>query len=280
MKNMDNVICNVCSYGDTDIGPVRDNNEDNFFRADMSLAVQYSDGKITDEKVGLYILCDGMGGHQKGEVASALGVQELRRLLMGFFLLPNALQFDDFEALLVESLKQANDAIFEVNEKEGLAETGKVMGTTAIASLFVGNRCYVANVGDSRCYLINHSGIVQLTEDHNLATSLLKTGRVKTKEEAEKIWGAKMLTQALGTEGEGGVDPYVTSFEISESSYLLLSSDGLTDVVSEEEIFSIIKSSRGNLRKAVSKLIKRAYKNKTSDNTTVILVRFDVLSEK
>ena len=273
---MESKVCNVCSYGKTNVGPVRTNNEDNFFRSEMNFIFPDENGVMQDERVGLYVLCDGMGGHQKGEVASAAAVNELKRILMGFMLSPNVLQFDDFETLLIESIKQANDVVLKINEDEGIPPEARRMGTTTVTALFTGNRCFVAHVGDSRCYLVKHGAIKQLTEDHNLASYLLKSGIFKTREEADKAHGAKSLTQALGPSESSSIEPSVTSFEVDESCYLILCSDGLTDVVTDEEIASIVTSSRGNLKKTTEKLIKRAYKNKTADNITVIAVRFDI----
>ena len=269
-------VCNVSSYGKTNVGPVRNNNEDNFFRAEMNFIVPDENGVMQDERIGLYVLCDGMGGHQKGEVASAAAVNEIKRLLMGFMLSPNALQFEDFDDLLVESIKQANDVVLKINEDEGIPPEARRMGTTTVVALYTGNHCYLSHVGDSRCYLVKNGAIKQLTEDHNLASYLVKTGIFKTKEEADRAHGAKSLTQALGPAESSSINPSTFSFEIDESCYLILCSDGLTDVVTEEEIASIVTSSRGNLKKTTEKLIKRAYRNKTADNITIIIVRFDV----
>lgn len=274
-----NVVCSVSSYGVSNVGPVRTNNEDNFFRSEMNfISPAETAGQMKDERVGLYILCDGMGGHQKGEVASAAAVHELKRLLMAFLLSPNALDFDEFEELLAQSLRQANDLILDINEREGIMMEEKRMGTTAVIALFTGKKCYVAHIGDSRCYLLKPPAINQLTEDHNLASHFLKAGIMKTREEAERMKGAKMLTQALGPVDSSSLEPSVMSFDIDESCYLVLCSDGLTDVVTNEEIASIVKSSRGNLRKATEKMVKRAYKNKTADNITIIIARFDVIA--
>lgn len=273
---MKNEICSVSSYGVTNVGPVRNNNEDNFFRAEMSYLSQNEDGSMKDERVGLYLLCDGMGGHQKGEVASAAAIQELKRLLLGFLISPNALEFDEFEELLSESLKQANDVVLKINEDEGIPEEARRMGTTGVVALFTGRKCYVAHVGDSRCYLVKGGRIARLTEDHNYATYLLRSGIFKTREEAEKARSAKALTQALGPYDSSTINPDVTSFDIDEQSYLILCSDGLTDVVSDEEIAAITRSSRGNVRKLTDKLVKRAYKNGTADNITIVIARFDV----
>ncbi len=273
---MKNNVCNVSSYGKTNVGPVRNNNEDNFFRSEINFILPDENGVMQDERIGLYILCDGMGGHQKGEVASSAAVSELKRLLMGFMLSPNAINFEDFDELLVESIKQANDVVLKINEDEGIPPEARRMGTTAVVALYAGNRCYVSHVGDSRCYLVKNGAIKQLTEDHNLASYLLKSGIFKTKEDAENARGGKSLTQALGPSDSSSLDPSTFSFDVDESCYLILCSDGLTDVVTDEEIASIVTASRGNLKKTTEKLIKRAYRNKTADNITIIAVRFDV----
>lgn len=273
-------VINVTSYGATNVGPVRNNNEDNFFRNEMSYVMMDEDGVMRDKRVGLYLLCDGMGGHQKGEVASASAIQELKRLLLGFFLSPEAVMFDDFEELLSQALKQANDVVYNINIEEGIPEDARRMGSTGVAALYNNGRCYVAHVGDSRCYLVKGGKIYRLTEDHNYATYLLKSGIFKTREEAERAHQARALTQALGPYDSSTIQPDVTSFEIDEQACLILCSDGLTDVVSDQEIAGIASSEHGNPRKMTERLIKQAYKNGTHDNITVVVARFDIAGKK
>ncbi len=272
---MDQLILDLKSFAITDVGPVRQNNEDCFFAAEISASCSDTVTFLPQGKTGLYILCDGMGGHQKGEVASFTIVNELKRLITSLLLSPNVVYIDNFGELLSQAVKQANDVVLGINLSEKIGIDERRMGTTVVMAVVVAARVYIVHVGDSRCYLIDDGNIEQLTEDHCLANQLLRMGVFKTPEEAYKARGARSLTQAIGPREGKFVNPGVRLLEAKSGSYYLLCSDGLTDVVSPKEIRDIIASGRGNLKRIAKKLIKTAYKNKTADNITVIVFRID-----
>jgi serine/threonine protein phosphatase PrpC len=262
------------SYGATDLGPVRENNEDDFFGVEFSFSMPdtLSIGGREIKQRGLYIVCDGMGGHQKGEVASALVVRELRKKLMPF--LVEEIPPTNFEEEIKEVVKEANDVLLEVNIMEGIPANEGRMGTTLVAVVAFENEIFIAHVGDSRCYYYSKGEISLLTVDHNLAMQALHSGTFKTREEAEQMRGGKVLTQAIGPREGIHLIPDARREVIRGDAYLVLCSDGLTDVVSDQEIRDIIEKGNGNLRRITNRLIQAAYHNSTRDNITVLVIRF------
>jgi serine/threonine protein phosphatase PrpC len=262
------------SYGATDLGPVRENNEDDFFGVEFSFSMPdtLSIGGREIKQRGLYIVCDGMGGHQKGEVASALVVRELRKKLMPF--LVEEIPPTGFEDELKEVIKEANDVLLEVNIMEGIPANEGRMGTTLVAVVAFENEIFVAHVGDSRCYHYSKGEIALITEDHNLAMQALHSGTFKTREEAEQMRGGKVLTQAIGPREGIHLIPDAKREVIRGDAYLVLCSDGLTDAVNDQEIKQIIDMGNGNLRRITNRLIQTAYQNSTRDNITVLVIRF------
>lgn len=270
---MNSYIMELKSFASTDMGPVRENNEDCFFSAEISASCSDSVTFLPQGKTGLYILCDGMGGHQKGEVASFTVVNELKRLITSLLLSPNIAYIDNFGELLAQAVKQANDAVFSINISENIGIDERRMGTTVVMAVVLCGKIYIVHVGDSRCYLVNNSSIEQLTEDHCLANQLLKLGVFKTPEDAFRARGAKALTQAVGPREGKFLNPDIKILDADSGSYLVLCSDGLTDVVTPDEIKKIVISGKSNLKRITNKLIKTAYKNSTSDNITIIIVK-------
>ena len=270
---MKSYVMELKSFALTDVGPVRENNEDCFFSAEISASCSDSVSFLPQGKTGLYILCDGMGGHQKGEVASFTIVNELKRLVTSLLLSPNLAYIDNFGELLAQAVKQANDEVLAINLSENIGIDERRMGTTVVMAVAVCGKIYIVHVGDSRCYLINNDSVEQLTEDHCLANQLLKLGVFKTQEEAFRARGAKALTQAIGPREGKFLNPDVTVLDATQGSYLILCSDGLTDVVSAEEIKKIVLSGKSNLKRITNKLIKTAYAKSTSDNITIIAVK-------
>jgi len=264
----------IDSFGMTDLGPVRDNNEDDFFAVEFNFSQPDSlciGGRSVKQR-GLYILCDGMGGHQKGEVASALIVRELRKRLMPFLVeeVPPA----GFEDEIKEIIKEANDVLLEVNILEGIPAHEGRMGTTLVCVIAFENELFIAHVGDSRCYKISKGELSLLTEDHNLAMQALHAGTFKSRGEAEQMRGGKVLTQAIGPREGIHLIPDARRELIRSDCYILLCSDGLSDEVKDEEVKEIVEQGEGNIRRIVRRLIQRAYQNKTRDNITVILIKF------
>ena len=223
--------------GKTDKGKVRDNNEDFFFAG----------GK-------LLVIADGMGGHNAGEVASKMAVDTVVSLL------ENA--EGDYEKLLIESIAEANKNVFEMasGEREG-------MGTTIDIGICDSGKLYLGHVGDSRVYVIRNNAAVKITEDHSYVEMLLKKGEI-TPEEAENYPMKNMITRAIGVGKEVEGDFYEFSLEAGDK--ILFCTDGLTNMVSDEEIADIVGKSE-SAEKAASALVERANAAGGKDNITVIV---------
>lgn len=264
----------ICSFGLSDLGPVRENNEDDFFCVDFCFSQPdklHISGRGLKQR-GLYILCDGMGGHQKGEVASALMVREMRKKLLPLLL--EEIPHNAFEDMLRHIIRDANDIILEVNIHEKISSNEGRMGTTVVAAIAYENEVFVAHVGDSRCYKYCNGELTRLTEDHNLAMQAFHAGTFKTREEAEKMRGGKVLTQAIGPREGQYLNTSIKRDLFRGDGYLLLCSDGLTDAVNDDEIKKILEDGKGNLRRMCRQLTMKAYLNHTRDNISVILASF------
>ena len=226
----------------TDIGRVREGNEDSFL-------VEHP----------LYAVADGMGGHRGGEVASQLAletVEELSRRGRGS---------------LAEQIREANRAVFE-RSAEDRAVTG--MGTTLTAVVAEGDGVHLAHVGDSRAYLLRAGALRQLTRDHTLVDRMVRTGEI-SEAEAEVHPHRNVLTRALGTEPDVRVDE--EDVGLLEGDRLLLCSDGLTNMVAPEQIMAILGSTP-DPQDAADRLVRAANRAGGVDNITVVVL--DVLDDE
>ena len=202
-------------WGVTDKGVVRQQNQDDFHI------------ELTQPDVALGIVCDGMGGARAGNVASRLAVDT-------FLDTARERSVDqwraDPEALLNFGAEQANQA---VHFRAGIDAECRGMGTTMVAVLVIGEMAYLLNIGDSRAYLVNAGGIQRLTRDHSVVEDLVAKGRI-TPEEARQHPQKNLITRALGSASQLRADLYRQP--LKEGDWLLLCSDGLSNVVTEQEI--------------------------------------------
>ncbi|MEL6400858.1 MAG: serine/threonine phosphatase [Cyanobacteria bacterium J06607_6] len=254
--------------GRTHIGRQRSHNEDSFF-AETQLKRTDSPVGTQLQARGLYILCDGMGGHLGGEVASALAVQTLR----DYFLEHWVAELPD-ETVIKDGILQANQAIFEQNEAEDRAGNAR-MGTTLVLLLVADHQAIVAHVGDSRLYLCTRQGLKQITVDHEVGQREVNRGVEPAIAYARP--DAYQLTQALGPRNNDDVAPTITPFPITQDTLLLLCSDGLSD---NDLLESHVKShvepmlrSRADLDEGIANLIDLANEHNGHDNITAIGVR-------
>ncbi|MEM9945118.1 MAG: serine/threonine phosphatase [Cyanobacteria bacterium P01_D01_bin.36] len=222
-------LVSLMDAGQTDVGRQRDHNEDCFFIARSSQKTSDNSGQSVAVH-GLYILCDGMGGHDGGEVASQLAAQTLTEYFKAHWPAPlpgKAPAPLPDESTIVEAVKLANQAIYTVNEKENRAGHER-MGTTLVVVLLQGTSAVVAHVGDSRLY--KHSrrlGLMQMTTDHEVGQREIQRGI--DPETAYARPDAYQLTQALGPRDSDDLEPSVSYLSFSEDTLLLLCSDGLSD---------------------------------------------------
>ncbi len=243
--------------GKTDIGCVRKNNEDNFGY---------------DSRYGIFVVCDGMGGQAAGEVASKMAVDILLKYFRetgrnGAHSNGKPAQTPSSDAKsLAGAIQLANRTIHEA----GTGQTGRLgMGSTIVAALVRGHSLAIGHVGDSRIYLIRHGAIQQLTQDHSLVMEQVRLGYI-TQEQADKSELQNVILRALGADME--VEADVEDLLAMPGDTLLMTSDGLTRHVKEDEILEIIMRSR-SLEEACNLLIQAAKERGGDDNITCLLLR-------
>ncbi len=246
--------------GKTDTGMVREHNEDCFL--------------IMPEN-GIAILADGMGGHLAGEVASAMAIDRVTHYLLNAFAISDAEKMTaansaSFESgALVEAIKSANAAIHDASlsrpEQSG-------MGTTIVAAAFHNNTLTVAHVGDSRLYRYRKGVLSQVTEDHSMVQELLRRG-LMTPDEARTSLNRNLVTRALGIDPMVEVDVLQEQFE--EGDLYLLCSDGLNDVLTDEEIAAVLAQHPDNMDSAAQQLIFDVNARGGPDNVSIVLVHTD-----
>lgn len=233
--------------GDTDPGCVRANNEDSF---------------SVDEELGLLVVADGMGGHNSGEVASALATGTIRDIAQQMLRGPAKAPAESLEACV----RHANQMIFE---KGRALPKDSGMGTTVVAALCDGKTLTVAHVGDSRLYLFRRGELIQLTEDHSLVGDQVKRGLI-TPEQASRSSLQNILTRALGAEEDVKVD--VAEHPVMAGDVVLLASDGLSKMLTDAQIAEVC-AREPQPRRLVEELIKRSRDAGGSDNITVVVAR-------
>ncbi len=234
------------TFSITDVGMVRQVNQDYVYTTDNPL------GPLPN----LFVVADGMGGHQAGDYASKYTVEVLRREL-------KKSEEEDIEKTLVSAIKTANR---EIIKKASSDPHLKGMGTTVVAATIVNQMMYFANVGDSRLYLINQ-GITQLTKDHSLVEEMVRLGGIKP-EEAKSHPDKNIITRAIGAKAEVDVDFY--EHRLKHGDIILMCTDGLSNMVEDEELFHIVQGGR-DIVEAGTSLVEAAKENGGTDNIGLIL---------
>jgi serine/threonine protein phosphatase PrpC len=208
----------------------------------------------------LFAVADGMGGAQAGEVASRLAADSLREQELG--------GLSSLEQT-VELIREANRRIYAYSSENSSA---RGMGTTMTVALVEGGVVTIGHVGDSRAYLLRDDKLTQLTQDHSLVAELVRSGRLSPKE-AESHPRRSVITRALGTESDVEID--VFSLRAQDGDLFLLCSDGLTSMVSDEEIARLLVAARADLDDSGSKLVAAANQAGGEDNITVVLFELE-----
>ncbi len=242
------------------IGKQREHNEDAFFTLECTLK---QNGEMMP--FGLFIIADGMGGHQAGNVASALATRVVAHSLIRQVYLP-FLRDEEKDS----SRRPINEALIEALSEASLAvhEAVPDAGTTLTAALIVGTHAYIGHVGDSRAYLVTEKGLQQITQDHSLVARLIELGQA-TPEEAMTHPQRNILYRALGQGGSMEVDTYFQL--LPAGSQLLLCSDGLWGAVPEREMAAIIAAAPSP-QIACRRLVEAAITHGGDDNITIILI--------
>ncbi|MBW4665646.1 MAG: serine/threonine phosphatase [Chroococcus sp. CMT-3BRIN-NPC107] len=259
--------------GLTDVGGQRQHNEDCFGIETAVNKLEFPRGKNIQAR-GLYILCDGMGGHAGGEVASSLAVKTLQQYFQANW---QTAQLPS-EEIIRSAIWLANKAIYDTNQQDARSGVGR-MGTTLVMVLLQDNQVAVAHVGDSRLYRLNRKiGLEQVTLDHEVGQREILRGVEPSLAYARP--DAYQLTQALGPRDENYVNPDVQFLELNEDTLFILASDGLSDNNLVEQYWKShldpLLSSSSNLEQGVNALIDLANQYNGHDNITAVLVRAKV----
>jgi serine/threonine protein phosphatase PrpC len=241
----------------SDIGRIRTVNEDRAFA-------------LTNEQgITVAIVADGMGGHQAGDIASQKATQMIQEQLL---CLEQDLSKETYAEQVREAVMNANKAVFQISSQQ---EKYHGMGTTVVVALVCKNNLIIGHIGDSRAYRFRQGSLTQITEDHSLVNELVKTGQI-TLEEAEHHPRRNVLIRALGTDADVKVDVQALTWESGD--ILLLCTDGLSGLIDQYSIESIIKSN-ANVDQACNELIESALAAGGDDNVTVVILTSEELDE-
>ena len=240
----------------SDVGQRRKVNED---------AAGYFESK---NHIPLMMVCDGIGGHNAGEIASAMALMSIGQAW-------EKTEFNDIEEVyqwLIKKITEANEAIFT---RSAQYEDLYGMGTTVVVASIIGNQLMIANVGDSRAYVLRNFQLKQLTEDQSLVNALLKSGEI-TPEEAENHPNKNIVTQSLGVTSSVEID--FVRMTIKNEDTLILCSDGLSDMLSLEEIRNVMNH-YSDVEQQVEKAVQEANEAGGRDNITVAIAKIQLQEE-
>jgi len=276
-------MINLIAAALTDTGLQRDLNEDRVW----SEIYNPSEG----ESVGLFIVCDGMGGHLGGECASHWAVETIKREMANFFCPKDprgTVKLSDNEAAaqansgpvtrksditklenqITNAIQTANDVVHEYAQQKP-QEAGDA-GTTISLAFVQGGRAVIANVGDSRTYIIRDNQLNQISNDHSLVASLVASGQLQP-EEVYSHPQRNVIYRSLGQKQQVQIDTYIQT--IRTGNYLLLCSDGLWEMVQDDELIVKLVTTSKDTREACQKLVDEANKAGGEDNIGVVVVK-------
>lgn len=235
------------TFSMTDVGRKREVNQDYVYASAGQV------GKLPN----LFVVADGMGGHKAGDFASKYTVEVLGQELRNS-------RIEDPEEMITEAIKTANHKLIDAAHRDIKLEG---MGTTLVVASVIEHTLYFANVGDSRLYLINQ-GIKQLSKDHSLVEEMVRLGGIN-EEEAKHHPDKNIITRAIGAKEDVEVDFF--EYRLRKGDIILMCTDGLSNMVEDEEIFNVVQGSR-DIVEAVEQLIERANDHGGRDNIGVILI--------
>ena len=243
-------------FGKTHVGMKRENNEDSIF--------------VTNEKIGslpnLFIIADGMGGHNAGEIASSKAIEFFCESIKG-----NKAEKGEVLDSIFSGIKYANEAILKLSLSS--AEYNG-MGTTFTACVCDKSKLYIGHLGDSRAYVINKRATEQITTDHTYVHELVNAGKI-TAEEAKVHPSRNVIIRTLGIDSDMMADGKIHPIEAND--YVLLCSDGLSNMLSDYEISEIVLG-EGSLSQKVDELIRHANENGGIDNISAIIISMKEVS--
>ena len=234
----------------TDTGLVRRSNQDAYAAGELAGGMAWA------------VVCDGMGGQNGGDIASASAVKMISERISSSFregMGPNSIR-----TMLQSAIAAANFHIYEMSRS---VETLAGMGTTVVAAVVCGETAHIAHAGDSRAYLVSGDRLTQITRDHSVVQTMLESGEI-TDKEARVFPGKNVITRALGVDEDVEID--YNELSVLKDDFILICTDGLTNYVSEEEIMSVVKTKR--FYEYPETMIAAANANGGGDNITVVVL--------
>jgi protein phosphatase len=269
---MTNGSVRVSVFGKTDLGRTREHNEDTFLVADLSSGNASLQPVVRNHEIGprgsLFIVADGMGGAAAGELASAMAADHIHRHMASTWATETTATAERFAYRMREAVELANSAIYAYAREHPEV---RGMGTTVTAAGIFGSDLYLAQIGDSRAYLVRSADAIQLTKDQSLMQRLVDAGEL-TEDEAEQSERRNIILQALGPDPRVKVD--LTYQSVRRGDVLILCSDGLSGLVRREE-FGTLARQHTDPAGLCAALIDLANARGGPDNITVITARFD-----
>jgi len=250
--------------GQTDVGKKRTENEDAF---------------VVDPELGIFVVCDGMGGHASGEVASAMTTEEMHAFFQSRMDGDRSLPYQGepgatvSELVISNAIQHANDKVYIAGMRDSKLEG---MGTTVVAlmeSPDAPDKLILAHVGDSRIYRLRHSQLEQVTRDHSLLNHKIDLGELKLQEEIDNFKHGNVIVRAIGLKDY--VRPETSIHDRVAGDIYLLCSDGLSDMVDDWSIENVLEANQDDLEEAAGILVRMANDRGGKDNITAVLVRVD-----
>ena len=269
----------VKAFGITDTGKVRATNEDQFLIAELTKAMRVWQTSLPEPKVQvgeerahLFLVADGMGGHRAGERASALAVVAIEQFTLNsfkWFLGSNSADAQRVLAQFQSALSQADAHILDASAADPEL---RGMGTTVTMAFHLGTQLCIVHVGDSRAYLYRDGELLQLTQDHTLMAEMMRSGALRPDQVAGHRF-RHVITNVVGG-AEFGVSVEARALEVQAGDRLLLCSDGLTEMVTNDTIAATLDA-EPTPESAAKRLLAQANESGGRDNITLLIVRFD-----
>jgi serine/threonine protein phosphatase PrpC len=274
----------VRAFGLTDPGKVRPGNEDHFLVAELSRTLRIQQTSLPQaatqrgrSRGHVLLVADGMGGHNAGEVASALSVETVEAFVLDLLRRFSNLHTGDEPGVLSDLRQAVRQADARIFEEVALHPELKGMGTTLTMAFISGSRLFVINAGDSRCYLLRDSRLLQLTEDHTVVAEMARRGEISP-EEARHHPSRHIITNALGG-GHPGVRIDVQRLDLEPGDRLLLCTDGLTDMLDGERIATVL-AEEAQPEAACVRFVAEANQAGGQDNVTAVVAYFFMIDRE